>query len=70
MEFVKVKDRNPSEKGFYTIRGLNNQGNTVENHDPNEKVWFSGTSWIVREGCEVIGWFDESKEFSPKNPPL
>ena len=56
MTWVKSKDRDPLKNGYYTVKGLNNQGNAVV----NEYVWFSGDFWLIREGCKVIEWFDEN----------
>lgn len=58
-KWVKVSEHgNPSVKGFYTIRGLNNQGNPVT-HEGKDKMWYTGTTWLVREGCKVTEWLDE-----------
>jgi len=57
--WVKVEDGLPEVKGFYTVRGLNNQGNPVT-HEGKDKIWFTGTWWVVREGCQVNEWLDES----------
>jgi len=59
MRWVKASEREPFEKGFYTVRGLNNQGNPVD-HTDKDKIWFSGKTWIIREGCKVTEWLDES----------
>lgn len=45
----------PENKGSYKVIGLNNKGLPT----PPHHVWFSGTSWITREGCKVYYWFDE-----------
>ena len=58
----------PKEKGFYTVRGLNNQANHVT-HEGKDPIWFTGERWIIREGCQVTEWLDESAlSESPANP--
>lgn len=59
MTWVKSKDKEPLEKGFYTVKGLNNQGNPVD-HTDKDKIWFSGKFWVIREGCQVTEWLDET----------
>ncbi len=56
--WIKSCDREPSVKGFYTVKGLNNQGNPVD-HNDKDKIFFSGISWIIRDGCKVTEWLNE-----------
>lgn len=64
VKWINVKDGYPQEKGFYEVIGKNNQGNPTTPHD----IWFSGTDWIVREGCKVIYWRSKSAESTPPQP--
>jgi len=58
MNWIKSKDREPSKEGFYTVKGLNNQGKLVD-HSDKDKMWFTGKCWVIREGCEVTEWLEE-----------
>lgn len=53
--WIKVTERLPKEKGFYNVKGLNNEGDPV-NHTNKDKIWFTGAIWLIREGCKVTHW--------------
>lgn len=50
--WVKASEENPKQCGNYEIIGVNNQGNPTPPHG----IWFTGTRWAAREGCEVVFW--------------
>lgn len=54
--WVRTDVRNPDVKGFYWITGLNNKGDITPPHE----IWFSGSKWIVREGCKVLEWHESA----------
>lgn len=58
--WVKASDRNPTKKGVYKVRALNNKKNPVE-----DEIWWTGRNlsngWLCREGCEVLEWFNRTE---------
>ena len=49
--WIKSSETEPKEKGFYKIRGLNNQRKNID-----DEIWFTGCFWCIREGCAVVEW--------------
>lgn len=65
--WVKASERLPATAGYYTVWGLNNQGQPVD-HSDKDKMYYTGNSWIIRDGCVVTEWLDESA--SPGNKEM
>lgn len=67
MKWIKASERQPSKRGVYKIKGLNNWGDPVE-----DNIWWTGLSrdngFIIREGCKILEWLDESEQSEQSEP--